>query len=160
METSEHEKRRSEDVTYITQLGSVYRCGVDWARLQKAPFADFEPDVVAEYQTFFKELNDKGTKIMFVLHHFMNPLWFENNGSWEKEDNIPAFVDYAQKCIQHFAEYTYLWNTFNEPNVYALNGWITGAFPPMKKNYFKGVRVLKNLGKAHDIVYDLSLIHI
>ena len=153
--TTEHEKRRMEDVEYITRFGSVYRCGVDWARLQSAPFADFNMDVVAEYQTFFKALNERGMKIMFVLHHFTNPLWFENENSWENEDNIPAFVNFAEQCIEHFKEYVYTWNTFNEPNVYAVNGWFTGNFPPFKKNFFKANRVLNLMGKAHDIVYDI-----
>ncbi len=153
--TSDHEKRRSEDVAYIKKFGSIYRCGVDWARLQKAAFAPFELDVVEEYQQFFQELQDNGMQVMFVIHHFTNPLWFENNGSWENEDNIPAFVDYARKCIEHFADYVYTWNTFNEPNVYAVNGWFTGNFPPQKKSLVKALAVLKRLGKAHDIVYDI-----
>ncbi len=151
--TTDHEKRRMEDVEYITQFGSIYRCGVDWARLQTAPFADFETDVVKEYQDFFEELNNRGMKIMFVMHHFTNPLWFENNGTWENEKNIDAFVDYGTKCIEHFSDYVYNWNTFNEPNVYAINGWLTGNFPPFKKSLSKADKVIKNLAAAHDIMY-------
>lgn len=153
--TTDHEKRRKEDIRYITQFGDYYRGGVDWARLQKAPFANFELEVVKEYQEFFGELNAAGTKVMFVIHHFTNPLWFEEKNGWLNDNNIPAFVDYAKKCIQHFGKYTFMWNTINEPNVYALNGYFTGNFPPFKKNYFKADRVLKNLGRAHDIVYDI-----
>jgi len=153
--TTDHEKRRDEDLENIVQFGSVYRCGVDWARLQTAPFADFEPEVVEEYQVFFEQLNARGVRIMFVLHHFTNPLWFEKNGTWLKESNIAAFVDYAQQCIRHFGPYVFNWNTFNEPNVYAANGFFFGQFPPHKKSYFKANRVLKHLGMAHDIVYEL-----
>jgi hypothetical protein len=46
---------------------------VDWARLQTEPFGAFHHDVVIEYQLFFKKLQAKGIKIMFVLHHFTNP---------------------------------------------------------------------------------------
>lgn len=151
--TTEHEKRRMEDVEYITQFGTVYRCGVDWARLQSSAFADFDMDVVKEYQDFFQALNDRGMKIMFVIHHFTNPLWFEKENSWLNEDNIPAFVNYAEQCIQHFGNYVYTWNTFNEPNVYAINSWLMGAFPPFQQNFFKFRRALKQMGRAHDIVY-------
>ncbi len=153
--TTDHEKRRDEDIEYITQFGSMYRCGADWSRLQTKAFAPFDPEVVEEYRDFFKKLNARGTKIMFVIHHFMNPNWFENNGTWLNEDNIPAFVDYAEQCIQHFGDLVENWNTFNEPNVYAINGFMLGGFPPFKKSYFKANTVLRNLGKAHDIVYDL-----
>ena len=35
--TTDHEQRRAEDAEYIARLGTVYRCGVDWSRLQAAP---------------------------------------------------------------------------------------------------------------------------
>ena len=148
--TTGHEKRRLEDADNILQFGTVYRCGVDWARLQSAPFAPFDGEVVEEYQAFFKYLNDHGTRIMFVIHHFTNPLWFEKEGGWLTEDNVPAFVDYARQCMEQFGQYTFSWNVFNEPNVYALNGYVTGDFPPHKKNIFKAGKVLKNMGRAQD----------
>ncbi len=153
--TTDHEKRRDEDVGYIKRLGSMYRCGTDWSRLQLKAFAPFEKDVVDEYRDFFMKLRAEGTQIMFVIHHFMNPNWFENNGSWLNEDNIPAFVNYAEQCIQHFGDLVSNWNTFNEPNVYAFNGYMSGDFPPFKKNYFKANKVIRHLGKAHDIVYPM-----
>lgn len=155
LRTSDHEKRRDEDLGYIREFGSVYRCGVDWSRLQRAPMADFEADVVAEYQDWFRKLNEAGMKIMFVMHHFCNPTWFEKNGTWLNADNIPAFMDYAKKCMEHFGDYAYIWNTFNEPGVYAMNGFVTGNFPPQHKSYFKGNKVLDNMGKAHDELYDI-----
>jgi len=153
LRTTEHELRREEDLGYIKQFGSVYRCGVDWSRLQRKAYADFDPEVVAEYQQFFQQLLDSGMQIMFVFHHFTNPIWFEQSGSWLKESQVPVFMDYALKCIQHFGEYAFMFNTFNEPGVYALNSYITGHFPPYKKNYFKGNKVLKVMGLCHDQLY-------
>ena len=49
----------------------------------------------------------------------------------------------------------FIWNTFNEPNVYVLNAYILGNFPPKQKNYFRANRVLKLMGRAHDIVFAL-----
>ena len=89
--TTDHEKRRSSDIDIIKQFGTVYRCGVDWSRLQAQPLAPFNMDVVNEYQLFFKQLKEEGMKIMFVIHHFSNPLWFEQNGGWLNEDNTTAF---------------------------------------------------------------------
>lgn len=151
--TTDHEKRRGEDVNYICQFGSIYRCGIDWSRLQRAPFAQFDSRVVDEYQEFFQDLLEKDMKILLVLHHFANPNWFEAKGGWLEEDNIAFFVDFACKCMQHFGPYIFNWNTFNEPNVYAANAYITGAFPPHKRAYFKGNSVLKHMNLAHNIIY-------
>ena len=152
-ETVEHEKRREEDLEYITRFGSVYRCGVDWARLQTEPFADFDETVVREYQDFFQALLDKKMKVLFVFHHFAHPIWFEKNGGWESVQNIPVFMDYARQCIYYFGRFVWSWNTFNEPNVFAFNGYMSGEFPPFKKGFFKMRRVLKNMGNAHNRLY-------
>jgi beta-glucosidase len=154
--TTDHEKRREEDGRLIGRLGQLYRCSVDWARLQPEPFAKFDKMVVKEYQAFFEQLRGQGQSLFFVLHHFCHPNWFERAGGWTVEDNIPMFVNYAQQCIKHFGEFATWWNTFNEPNVYALNGFLTGHFPPHGKRQLRlANRVLDNMGKAHEIALTL-----
>jgi beta-glucosidase len=154
--TTEHEQHRAEDAGYIARFGSVYRCGVDWSRLQTGPFEKFDKSVVEEYRVFFEDLKSRGVELMLVLHHFCHPNWFERNGGWTKEENIPAFVNYTQQCLKHFGDYARYWNTFNEPNVYAMNAFILGSFPPKKKGrYFLANRVLDNMGKAHKIAFTL-----
>lgn len=151
--TTDHELRREEDAGYIARFGSIYRCGVDWSRLQSAPMAKFDTAVVEEYCTFFEQLHSNGVSLMLVLHHFCHPNWFEEAGGWTKEANIDAYIHYAQQCIKHFGEYASFWNTFNEPNVYAYNAFFSGDFPPHKKGkYALANRVLDNMGRAHEIV--------
>ncbi|MEO6038758.1 MAG: family 1 glycosylhydrolase, partial [Saprospiraceae bacterium] len=150
--TTEHEKHRLEDAEFIVRFGSIYRCGVDWCRLQIEPFGKFDRAVIAEYQTFFDRLQAQGTGLMLVLHHFAHPNWFEAKGGFTQEDNIPMFLDYVRQCIKHFGVYVRYWNTFNEPNVYAMNAFILGNFPPRRKGRYRlANRVLDNMGKAHDI---------
>lgn len=153
--TTDHEKRRSEDVNYIKAFGSMYRCGVDWARLQNAPYEKFDPAVVKEYKDFFNQLMEKEIQILFVIHHFTNPLWFEKFGGWLNKDCIPIFMNFAQQCIENFGAQVTNWNTFNEPNVYALNAYITGAFPPQRKNYFKANNAIGHMATCHNKTYDL-----
>lgn len=152
--TTDHEKRRMEDAELIARLGKVYRCGVDWARLQKFPMAPFESDVVAEYSDFFSRLRELGVDLMFVLHHFCHPDWFENAGGWTQKGNIPVFLNFAEQCAENFGPYIRWWNIFNEPNVYALNAFWMGNFPPFKRfQYFTANRVLDNMGAAYDQAY-------
>lgn len=152
--TTDHEKRRLEDAEFITRFGSIYRCGVDWGRLQPEPYAKFAPTVVAEYRSFFDHLRKKGVGLMLVLHHFTHPNWFEQRGAWTTEDNIPLFLDFTRQCLKHFGEYVHYWNTFNEPNVYAMNAYMLGNFPPKKKRQYSTANlVLDNMGRAHDIAF-------
>lgn len=133
----------------------MYRCGVDWARLQDAPYQDFDLKVVQEYRDFFWQLKAEQVEILFVIHHFTNPLWFEKLGGWLNKECVPAFMNYAQQCMANFGDLVANWNTFNEPNVYALNAYITGDFPPHKKNYFKANKAIGNMAICHNKTYAL-----
>jgi beta-glucosidase len=152
--TTDHELRLKEDAQIIASLAPSYRMGLQWSKLQREPFGEFHKPTVEEYHSFLKDLKARGVSIMMVLHHFTNPLWFAKTGGWEKAENIPAWVDFCHKVIDEFGRYVSYWNTFNEPNVYASYGWITSFFPPHKINPFIAGKVVQNMGKAHNIVYD------
>lgn len=153
--TTDHELRFKEDAQIIASLAPNYRMGLMWSRLQREPYAPFDEETLTSYKSFLDDLRNRGVKIMMVLHHFTNPNWFAKLGSWEKEENIGMWVDFCKKVIDEFGEYVSYWNTFNEPNVYASYGWITGFFPPFKNNPYLAGKAVKNMGKAHNEVYDL-----
>lgn len=155
--TTDHEKRFESDAAIIASLAPSYRMSLQWSRLQRAPFAPLDVTSVNTYHAFLQDLRTRNVSIMMVLHHFTNPLWFAQAGGWENETNIAAWVDYARKVVDEFGQYVSWWNTFNEPNVYASYGWITGFFPPFKNNPVLAARAIKNMGRAHNEVY--SYIH-
>lgn len=152
--TCDHEKHFKEDAEIIAYCAPHYRMSLMWSKLQRTPYAELHRPTVEEYQTFIADLKQRGVKIMMVLHHFTNPLWFSQNGNWEKEENIALWVDFCRKVVDEFGEHITYWNTFNEPNVYASNGWVLGQFPPFKKNILTALKVAGNMGKAHVMVYD------
>ncbi len=152
--TTDHELRFKEDAEIISSLAPYYRMGLLWSKLQREPFGEFDTETVDEYKLFLADLRKRGVKIMMVLHHFTNPLWFSKTGGWEKSENTQLWVDFAKKVVDAFGSEVSLWNTFNEPNVYASNGWITGFFPPFKNNPVLAAMVVKNMGKAHNEVYE------
>lgn len=152
--TTDHELRFAEDAAIIASLAPSYRMGLLWSRLQRQPFGEFDQETSKQYHHFLQDLKNKKVSIMMVLHHFTNPLWFSKIGGWEKEENIALWIDFAKKVVDEFGQYVTYWNTFNEPNVYASYGWITGFFPPFKNNPLTVGKVVKNMGMAHDRVYE------
>lgn len=152
--TTDHELRFKEDAAIIASLAPYYRMGLMWSKLQREPMGDFDTDTVQAYRGFLEDLKSRGVKIMMVLHHFTNPSWFAEIGSWEKAENVKYWVDFSEKVVDEFGDYVSHWNTFNEPNVYASYGWLTGFFPPFKINPYLAGKVVKNMGKGHDLVYD------
>jgi beta-glucosidase len=157
--TTDHEQRFEEDAALIASLAPSYRMSLMWSKLQREPLGEFDAEAVAEYHRFLTSLQQKNVSIMMVLHHFTNPLWFSTRGGWEKEENISLWLDFVEKLANEFGRYVSHWNTFNEPNVYASFGWGVAKFPPFKSNLITAIRVVKNMGKAHDKAYQLLKAH-
>ena len=69
---------------------------------------------------------------------------------------VPLFEKYVRKVVEALKEYTSLWCTINEPNVYALNGYVAGDFPTCKAGH-KGLnvamKVLANMLRGHAAAY-------
>ena len=151
--TTDHEKRLQEDVQIISSLAPNYRMSLMWSKLQLRPYAELNVETTRHYHALLKSLRLHDVQIMMVLHHFANPQWFARSGGWEKEQNISMWCDYAKKIVDEFGQYVYNWNTFNEPNLYTSLGWITGEFPPHKKNFFAAQKVIRNIGIAHEELY-------
>lgn len=52
-----------------------------------------------------------------TCHHFTHPQWFDDMGGFEKEENIPIFVDWCVRAVELFGKRIHFWATFNEPTV-------------------------------------------
>jgi beta-glucosidase len=153
--TTDHEKRLEEDAQLIAELAPSYRMSLMWSKLQRAPFAPFDIETVKEYHQLLSALVSRKVTIMMVLHHFTNPTWFAAAGGWEKEANVPMWLDFVRRLAHEFGGYVSYWNTFNEPNVYSCFGWTIGQFPPFKTNLITAITVVKNMGKAHEQAYTI-----
>ncbi len=152
--TIAHDLCMKEDAEIISSLGNAYRFSMDWSKIQERPYSQLNPDVVESYRDFIGSLKDKGTKIMLVLHHFANPAWFTEGGSWKDAESIDVFNDYSQRIASDFGDLVDIWNTINEPNVYAGLSHISGEFPPHKRRrLLSAYKILCNMGSAHEASY-------
>ncbi len=153
--TIEHEKNQDTDIELIAMTSEVYRLSLDWSKLQSLPLANFDEATVNHYTYFLEKLVNRNIKIMLVCHHFAEPLWFGEAGGWQSKKTLPFFLNYVTQLIHYFSKYTTYWNTINEPNVYALNSYLLGEFPPFQRSIFATWRVIHNLTKAHTLAYKL-----
>lgn len=143
--------RYPEDIEWMSQLGTnAYRFGLEWSRLQSAPFAPLNQIELARYVHLLDCLKAKGITPMVVLHHFSNPPWINAAGGWTNAATIPAFVDYVRQLVAALKDRVHLWNTFNEPDTYACVAYLLGGFPPQRKwqlGQFR--RVISHMARAH-----------
>ena len=147
----DHYHRYEEDVDWMARLGvNAYRMGIEWSRLQAAPFAPLNRTELARYVHLLDCLKAANITPMVVLHHFSNPPWITSAGGWLNPAAVPAFVDYATKLVAALKERVYLWNTFNEPDTYASLTYLLGGFPPFHKWKFLAYRkTIKHMAEAH-----------
>ena len=149
--TCDHYHRYPEDIDWMARLGTnAYRFGIEWSRLQAAPFAPLNQNELARYVDLLDRLKANGITPMVVLHHFSNPPWINAAGGWTTAATIPAFVDFVRQLVAALKDRVHLWNTFNEPDTYGCVAYLLGGFPPQRKwrlGEFR--RVIAHMARAH-----------
>lgn len=149
----DHWNRYKEDIALMQALGvKAYRFSVEWSKIEPEE-GRFDLNALQHYREVCEALLAAGIKPVVTLHHFTNPLWFEQGGAFEREENIPLFVRFGEFVFQELHDKVRLWCTINEPEVYATQGYFRGEFPPGKKDPPLTGVVLKNLLEAHMQVY-------
>jgi beta-glucosidase len=98
-------------------------------------------------------LRERGITPMITLHHFSDPLWFYEMDGWEHEEAVAFFEKFVRKTVEALKEYCTLWCTINEPNVYALSGYVSGDFPTKHRGLRIAMRVLANMLRGHAAAY-------
>lgn len=150
----DHWKRVEEDIELMKKLNSeIYRLSIEWSRIE--PQKDnFNIQAMNHYKDEIKKLKNSGIEPLITLHHFSNPIWFEDSGGWNNDDSIKLFERYTEYVVANLGEYVSEWITINEPNVYLYQSFITGNWPPGEKgNIKKFLKASKNLIMAHILSY-------
>jgi len=90
---------------------------------------------------------------MLYLHHFTNPIWFDQKGGFERDDSPEILARFTSKVVERLGSKVRLWSTINEPNIYAVEGYYRGTFPPGLRDSGRAIVVFRNLLRAHTACY-------
>ncbi len=145
--------RWREDVKLMKDLGvNSYRFSLAWNKIEPEK-GKFNEAALKHYDDLINELLANNIQPMITLHHFTHPLWFEQLGAFEKEENITHFVEFSKLVFARYKDRVKLWVTLNEPNVFVTSGYFNTVFPPGKSNPKLAAEVLKNMLKSHVEIY-------
>jgi len=145
--------RWREDFDRAAEAGqNAHRLSVEWSRIQPTPDR-WDEDALEHYREMLQGLIERGMTPMVTLHHFSDPLWLAEMGSWESTQVAEFFAAYARKVVEALREYVTMWITINEPNVLMSLAYLMGLFPPGKKDIRAALRVMANLVQAHAAAY-------
>jgi beta-glucosidase len=145
--------RAKDDVKLMKELGvNSYRFSLAWNKIEPE-HGKINENALQHYDDLINELLANNIEPMITLHHFTHPLWFEQLGAFEKEENIKYFVEFSKLVFKRYQDRVKFWVTLNEPNVFVTSAYFNTVFPPGKSDSKVGGEVLKNMLKAHVEVY-------
>jgi beta-glucosidase len=145
--------RWREDFDRAAESGqTAHRLSVEWSRIQPTP-DQWDEEALEHYRAMLRGLRDRGMTAMVTLHHFTDPLWLGEVGAWETESVVPLFERFVRKTVEALKEYCTLWCTINEPNIYALLGYVGDLFPPGRGGLGRALQVEANMARAHAAAY-------
>lgn len=153
-------RRAEEDFDRARDMGqNAHRLSIEWSRIEPRE-GEWSGEAMARYRALVVALRERGIEPMVTLYHFTNPLWLVDKRGWETEAVVPLFTRYVTKVVEELGDLVTLWCTINEPNVYAYEAYLTGTFPPGRRDLGLTFRVLRNTllahGEAYQAIHGLS----
>ncbi|MBQ9713951.1 MAG: family 1 glycosylhydrolase [Clostridia bacterium] len=147
----DHYHRYKEDVALMKKIGlKSYRFSISWARIFPDDSGKINEKGLQFYKNLVNELIEAGIKPMCTLYHWDMPMWVFEKGGWEKEENIPYFVRYAEACVKELSDKIEYWLTFNEPEAFISAGYESGEHAPFLQLSGERVKAItRNVMLAH-----------
>ncbi|PJF39899.1 MAG: hypothetical protein CUN55_13415 [Phototrophicales bacterium] len=147
--------RWREDFERMSYLGhNTHRLSIAWSRIQPDAHS-VDDSAIATYREWFQDLQTRNIRPMVTLHHFTNPMWFEEEGGWLSSKSVERFVRWAEIAVDAFGDYVDFWCTFNEPMVYVAQAYLVGFFYPGQRSLRKMFKAIEHILRAHAGAYQI-----
>jgi beta-glucosidase len=149
----DHYNRYDEDFALSKDFGhNSHRFSIEWSRIEPEEGVWDEKEV-EHYRKVLESLHNHGLVPFVTLHHFTNPVWFEEIGGWTSERAPELMARYAGYMAKQLGDAVPFWLTINEPPVLPAAQYIAGVFPPQKRDMglarLAARHILMSLGTMH-----------
>lgn len=149
----DHWNRWPSDFQLLSDLEMTsYRFSIEWSRLEPQEGV-YDDEALAVYSAMVDDLVARGIRPVVTLHHFSHPQWWEAKGGFADESNLALFLRHCERVFDALSDRVSTWVTINEPTVFSTMGYTLGMFPPGKRSLRLTLRVMRNLLRAHAMVY-------
>lgn len=146
-----------KDHDLLGELGcNSFRFSLEWSRIEPRE-GEFSQEAIEHYREILEDLRKRNIKIALTFWHWTSPIWFQEKYGFHKKKSIEIFTGYVEKITGEFADFVDIFLIINEPMVPLGMGYLTGLFPPGKKNPILFWKALKNISKAY--VESYKIIH-
>jgi len=142
-------QRAESDFERAEQMeNNALRLSIEWSRVEPEE-GHWDSAAIERYRAMLNNLRRRHMLPVVTLHHFTEPIWFAERGGFTNPANIPLFIRYVRYVVSYLQDLCDFWITFNEPNVYAVMGYLMGVFPPGENDLMHTLHVIRNLLQAH-----------
>jgi beta-glucosidase len=130
----DHYHRYRQDIALLARLGfNTYRFSLEWSRIEPEE-GEWSLAAIDHYRRVCESCLGSGITPMVTFHHFTTPRWVAHLGGWEEPDTAGRFASFCERAAGGLADLLGWACTINEPNMVALHGYRTGAFPPGRRD--------------------------
>jgi beta-glucosidase len=127
---------------------NAHRLSIEWSRIEPVE-GEFSDKEIKHYIDVITALKRRNIVPVVTLHHFTNPVWFAQKGSWVNKKSIERFLRYSDFVVRALAPHVHYWITINEPTIYLSHSFLFGTWPPQSKSYMQSKKVHDHLAWAH-----------
>lgn len=154
-DATDHYNRFREDFDIAKSLGhNGYHFSLEWSRIEPEE-GKFNEKEIAHYREVISALKERKITPMVCLSHWTLPIWISEKDGIISSKFPDYFARYVRKVVDEYKDIVALWQTFNEPTVPIVAGYVAGAFPPQRKNVLLAIRAYKILAAAHRKSYEI-----
>ncbi|MCR0207160.1 glycoside hydrolase family 1 protein [[Clostridium] innocuum] len=141
-DASEFYKHYRTDIRLLKETGhNSCRISISWSRMFPNGDTVVNPIAVDHYHKVIDAFHAEGIEVMINLFHFDMPLALQEQGGWESDHVVDAYVHYARTCFKLYGNKVKRWFTFNEPIVHVECGYLNGFHYPCRHDMKAAVQV-------------------
>ncbi len=134
----------------------AFRLSIEWARCFPSR-GQVDEQVVERYLEILKAIHARSMTPLVTLHHFTHPGWLPVE-FWTLPEAPEEFTHWVRFAVSTFGAQCSNWITTNELNIYSVNSFLTGIFPPgWRGNFTATMASIDHLLTGHILAY--ALIH-
>lgn len=149
----DHYRRYEEDFNIAKRLGhNAHRFSIEWSRIEPEE-GKFEEREIEHYRKMIYALRERGMEPFVTLWHWTLPLWLAQRGGVGSHRFSEYFTRYVELVVNKLKGDVSFWFTINEPEIYALNAYFRGRWPPQRRGLYAFYRAFEHLIRAHRLAY-------
>jgi beta-glucosidase len=146
---ADHWNRLEEDTGLIRDLGAnAHRLSLEWSRLEPEP-GRWDEAAWEHADLELALLEQAGIEPMLTLLHFTLPIWLADRGGIAAPEFPRRLEAFAVEAACRLGARVRLWCTVNEPNVQMFYGYVTGQWPPCRRDPELATRAFAGLLQGH-----------